>query len=327
YYWNILWTLGDSRPFTSVSYRSRSVQELLSRLAVEERYDVLIADFLTMCINIPEKLPFPVVHFSHNVESMLWQRYVATERNPLQRIVFERERQRVERFEKNVINSYALTIAVSEADCEHFRTVYGGSRVGFVTTGVDTEYYAPGSSREEPGSIAFLGSMDWMPNIDAVTYFIQSIYPSVRRAVPEATFLIVGRSPTDAVRALAAHDPSIVVTGTLDDTRNCLAKAACAVVPIRVGGGTRIKIYELMAMGKAIISTTIGAEGLQYSNGDDIIIEDDPARFAQTLVKILRDDALRARIGKSARAHVETHCSWKAVGERFMSLLSTVKER
>ena len=327
YYARVLRALFDRRPFTVSSYESPRMRELVARLVAENAYDLLVADFLTMCLNIPKSLPIPVVHFSHNVEAMIWRRHVENERNPFKRVVFMRERDRVERFEREVIGTYAFTIAVSEKDCEYFRRVYGASRVGSIRTGVDTEFYAPRGAAETAGSILFLGSMDWMPNVDAVQYFVRNIYPFVKSEIPDASLSVVGRSPDASVTALGDGDPSIVVTGTVPDTRVYVDRSAVAVVPMRIGGGTRIKIYEMMAMAKTVVSTSIGAEGLHYADGENILIADEPREFAKLVIKALREKEWRASIGVNARDFVASRCSWEAVAEQFVGLLAHLKER
>jgi len=244
----------------------------------------------------------------------------------VKRFVFERERERIASFERFIANAYDFTITVSKNDYEHFAATYGASRLGFVSTGVDTEYYAPAPGDEEPGNIVFLGSMDWMPNIEAVHYFVEQVYPLVKREVPNGSLTIVGRNPAPSIVRLAESDPSIRVTGTVSDTRPFVARSSCAVVPIRVGGGTRIKIYEMMAMAKPVVSTTIGAEGLEYTAGENILIEDDPARFAAAVRRLLSDAGARGAIGARARDFVVSRCSWESVTEAFVGLLARAKE-
>jgi sugar transferase (PEP-CTERM/EpsH1 system associated) len=316
----------DRYPFTVSSYTSDDMRDLVTRLVRENGYDVIVADFLAMCLNIPDAVDAPRVHFSHNVERMIWDRHVRCARNPLKKIVFARERNRVGRFEKGVINGYALTIAVSRNDREYFRSVYGGGALGDVMTGVDVDFFSPGEEPVTGADVLFLGSMDWMPNIDAVLFFIRHVFPAVREAVPDATLSIVGRNPTDEILSLAKNDAAIRVTGTVPDVRPYVARASCAVVPIRIGGGTRLKIYEMMAMGKAVVSTTIGAEGLEYERGGNILVEDDPGRFAGAVARLLRDGPYREEIGRSAREFVERNCSWETVAERFGDLLTQVEK-
>jgi len=191
---------------------------------------------------------------------------------------------------------------------------------------VDTDYFNPNGNNESPNSILFLGSMDWMPNIDAVLYFAERIFPLIRQEIDNAELIIVGKNPVDSIKRLGQTNQNIIVTGTVSDTRPYIRSASCAVVPIRIGGGTRIKIYELMSMAKAVVATTIGAEGLSYKDGENIIIEDNPENFSQALVKLLRDKHYRFSIGEKAREHVIANCSWNKVTDKFVNLLSELNE-
>jgi len=326
YYSKVLASLASRYPFTIESYASNRMRELIRGAAAADAYDILVADFLTMCLNIPVELPVPKVHFSHNVEAKIWARHAHHEKNRIKRFVFERERDRVASFERFITNTYDFTVTVSKNDHDHFADVYGARRLGYIATGVDTDYYAPIDGVEEPGTIVFLGSMDWMPNIDGVLYFVRSVYPMIKSALPEVRLHIVGRDPVPSIVRLAEEDSSVSVTGAVEDTRPYVARASCAIVPIRVAGGTRIKIYEMMAMAKAVVSTTIGAEGLEYHAGEDIVIEDDPERSAAAVIRLLKNEGARRAIGRRARAYVASRCSWDSVAERFMGLLERAKD-
>jgi sugar transferase (PEP-CTERM/EpsH1 system associated) len=326
YYAMVLATLPSATPVTVSYHSSPEMREKISEVISESEFDLLVADFLAVCDNVPVDLPIPKVHFSHNVEAMIWKRHRENAGDPLKKLVFAREYARVRNFERKVLNDFSFTIAVSENDRDYFSKEYGASRVDYVTTGVDTDFFLPGSEKEEPESIMFLGAMDWMPNIDAVHYFTREIYPLIKRELPGVGFKIVGRDPIDSVRKLSESDPSITVTGTVPDTRPYISAAACTVVPIRIGGGTRIKIYEMMSMGKSVVSTTIGAEGLSYVNGENILIEDDPEKYARGVIKLLRENEYRTRMGNRAREYVKANCSWEAVTRNFIELLTQAKE-
>jgi glycosyltransferase involved in cell wall biosynthesis len=168
--------------------------------------------------------------------------------------------------------------------------------------------------------MVFTGSMDWLPNEDGMTYFCREILPKVRQAEPEATLSIIGRAPTPAVRKLA-EIPGVEVTGRVDDVRPHIARGAVYVVPLRIGGGTRLKIFEAMSMAKAVVSTTVGAEGLPVSSGRDIEIADEPARFAHSVVHLMRDVEARRLIETAARALVVERYDWAAVAHDFESAL------
>jgi glycosyltransferase involved in cell wall biosynthesis len=191
-----------------------------------------------------------------------------------------------------------------------------------IPTGVDTEYFQPSAEPEQPGTMAFTGTMDWMPNEDGVVYFCDKILPLIRRDVHDACFWVVGRRPPRRVQALASGH--VVVTGAVDDIRPYLGKAALCVVPLRSGSGTRIKIFEAMAMGKAVVSTSMGAEGLPVSHGENIILADDPADFARQAVQLLRDPHRRAQLGRAARRLVEENYGWPAVAVHFEQIMQAV---
>ena len=165
--------------------------------------------------------------------------------------------------------------------------------------------------------------MDWLPNEDGMLYFVRDILPLVRQAEPGATLSIIGRAPTLAVRKLAEQH-GVEVTGSVDDVRPHVGAGSIYVVPLRIGGGTRLKIFEAMGMGKAVVSTTIGAEGLPVTDGADITIADEPAAFAEAVVRLIRDDAARARIETAARGLVVERYDWSAVAQDFEHALARV---
>jgi glycosyltransferase involved in cell wall biosynthesis len=171
--------------------------------------------------------------------------------------------------------------------------------------------------------MVFIGSMDWDPNEDGVLWFVREIYPRIRREVPVARFTIVGRSPSSRLCAIAGQEQGIEITGRVPDVRSYLSRPEVVVVPLRVGGGTRIKIPEAMAMGKAVVSTPIGAEGLSFKAGQEICIAESPDQFAQAVVQLLKNDSLRASIGAAAREAAVRH-SWSHVVSQLENILQRV---
>jgi glycosyltransferase involved in cell wall biosynthesis len=200
-----------------------------------------------------------------------------------------------------------------------------GDRVSVVPTGVDLAEYRPDLHRPEPTSlITFVGAMDWEPNADGVDYFCGEIWPAVKAEIPDAQFRIVGRNPGRRVQKWASD--SIEVTGRVPSVVEHLRQSAVVIVPLRIGGGTRLKIYEAMATGKAVVSTTVGAEGLDVHHGRDILLADDPRSFAQAVIMLLRDRELRRRYEKAAEETAGRY-DWPAIGERFAAVLQAVAEK
>jgi glycosyltransferase involved in cell wall biosynthesis len=216
-------------------------------------------------------------------------------------------------------------IAVSEDDADRFVNEFHLKNIlGYVPTGVDLEYFSDVFRNPEKGHLVFLGSMDWRPNIEGIIEFVASVYPLVKAAYPSARLTIIGRNPSHSVIELQAVDSSISVTGTVEDVRPYLGRGAISVVPLRVGGGTRIKIFESMAMGVPVVSTKTGAEGLPIIDGVNICIADDPVTFANQIVRLLNDEAYSALIGESGRLMVADKFSWGNAADKFETLCAEV---
>jgi glycosyltransferase involved in cell wall biosynthesis len=193
--------------------------------------------------------------------------------------------------------------------------------VSSVPTGVDVEYFAPQAATTPRADLVFCGSMDWLPNVDAVVHFVADILPLIRRELPEATFTIAGRSPDAKVLKAVEGIRGITVTGKVDDMRPYLWGSKISVVPIRIGGGTRLKIYECMAAGLPVVSSTVGAEGLRYTDDEDILLADDPPAFAAACVRLLKDAAARQTLAQNALHRVQSEFSWEAVSRDFEAIL------
>jgi polysaccharide biosynthesis protein PslH len=281
--------------------------------------DLIVCDFLTPSLNIPDGLQAPVVLFQHNVEAMIWERHAAIPQNPLRRAYMRLQWQRMLRHEGRECRRFAHVIAVSGADAQLMRRSYGLSSVGEVSTGVDLEYFSAPVSRPQNGrELVFVGSMDWMPNDDGIRWFAGEVFTRLRQQVPDARLTVVGRAPSAAMRELAARDPAIEVTGSVPDVRPYLARAAVSVVPLRIGGGTRLKIYEAMAMGAPVVATSIGAEGLPLRDGEHLLLADSATEQVAALASLLVDRGRAERLAASAQRFVQQHCSWDAVAQTFV---------
>ena len=311
-------------PYAVSKFTDAKVQRLLAEWIPQRRFDVAVCDFLSSTLNFPRHLATPTVLFQHNVESVLWQRKARFEARWFDRIVSRLEYAKMRRFEPAQVRRFHHVIAVSEQDRGSMQWMVDRSRVSVVPTGVDlhTFQYEPDARPAGP-LVVFTGSMDWEANIDGVEYFCSEIWPRVLDAVPDARFQIVGRTPHSRVKKLAGD--SIEVTGDVPSIVDYLRRAAVFVVPLRIGGGTRIKIYEGMAMGKATVSTSIGAEGLDVHHGRDIVLADDPASFADSIVTFLRDEAIRRRYEAAAAATARQY-DWSVITERFVKVLRRAVE-
>lgn len=317
-----LMTVLNKAPYAVSRFASVKVQERLKRCLADPRPDVVVCDFLDAAINFPNELTVPSVLFQHNVESEIWRRHAETETNPAKRMVYGLEFKRTLEYEKAALQRFHHVIAVSEHDRELMSAWVDAARITVVPTGVDLEQYAPDHSRKVLAPlVTFVGAMDWEPNIDGVEYFCNSIWPAVLAQIPGARFRIVGRNPDRRVLSWASS--SVEVTGRVPSVIEHLREAAVVVVPLRIGGGTRLKIYEAMAAGKAVVSTSVGAEGLDVHAGRDIILEDSPGTFADSIVTLLQDAERRKQIERSA-AELAGRYSWKEVAKTFEAVLARI---
>jgi polysaccharide biosynthesis protein PslH len=293
-----------------------SLQREIERRLAGGAVDLCVADFLAAFPNMPKGGSVPLVLFEHNVEHQIWQRLCATETSTPKKLLLEIEWRKLRRYEAAAVARAHRTLVVSENDRALLGSVVPGAEVRAVPTGVDVEYFAPTDTPERDGSLVFCGSMDWYPNEQGITWFMAEVLPRVRKALPSASLTIVGRAPSMRLRQLAA-DAGAMVTGTVDDVRPHLASAAVAVVPLHVGGGTRLKIFEALAMGKAVVSTRIGAEGLPVKDGEHIVLADDPEGLAQRCVELLSDPGRRRALGNAGRQLVCERHSWEVAVRHF----------
>ncbi len=310
-------------PHSLSKYCRPEVARHLREVLLAEKYDIILCDFVNAAPVVPFDLGIPVVTFTHNVEAMIWKRHWEVAVNPVWKFVFQREYEKMRKAELDYLRRSVHVLTVSDTDTDFFAKDINPAKITTIPTGVDTDYFQPADG-EEPESLVFTGSMDWMPNEDGILYFVEAILPLIRKPRPNTKLWVVGRRPGKKILALAESDPGIAVTGRVEDIRPSIAKGSVYIVPLRVGGGTRLKIFEAMAMGKAVVSTTIGAEGLPVTNGSDIVLADEPKHFADAVCRLLGSPEERKLIGDAARRLVEEKYSWGAVARHVESVLRLI---
>ena len=297
-------------------WRLAALQEIVRGLIDKDGVDLCVADFLLAASNVPLGGNVPVVLFEHNVEYLIWKRIADLETQPIRRAILDVEWRKLRAREADACKRADLTIAVSEDDRQRLAELAPNGRIVSVPTGVDTTYFVQNGFKELPTQLVFSGSMDWHPNEDAVVHFADAILPRIRAEIPDASLTVVGRNPSQRLRDVAQRT-GMRVTGTVDDVRPSIGEASVYVVPLRAGGGTRLKIFEALAMSKPVVSTTVGAEGLALEHGRHFLAADEPQAFADAVIGLLRDPARRRMLGDAGRHLVETHYSWSTVARTF----------
>ena len=316
-------TYGDSEPWFASVMDPAAMEEVLARLLAVPPDLVLLegtplARFLP---GLPAAVPCVLDLF--DVHSVMARRAL-DEASAEDRPAASREAERTLAFERLAVARCAACLTVSERDAADARTLLGATTVHVVPNGVDTAYFAPSAGSAEAGTLLFTGRMSYQPNADAAIDFARNVLPLVQRECPDVRFHIVGAAPPPEVTALGSA--AVIVHGRVDDVRPHFRAAEVVVVPVRTGGGTRLKVLEAAASGKAIVSTSLGTQGLAFEDGRDLLVADSVPAFAAAVVTLLRDPARREVLGISARAAVRQY-DWMAIGEKLRSALDRLFSR
>ncbi|HUV30008.1 MAG TPA: glycosyltransferase [Acidobacteriota bacterium] len=323
FYARLLLNLFSPYPYIVTSHYTRRFRDRLNELLAASRYDVLICEWTPYAVFIRDLHGPATVIVAHNIESSIWRRYEAYEKNPLKKLYIAIQRRKVERFERQCFGWADGATAVSKEEADAIEAYGAGYTVQVIENGVDMDYFRPQAADVNRDLVVFTGAMDWRPNQDAARYFVENVFPLLRRRRPCMKAVLVGRNPTAQVTSLARVD-GVTVTGTVDDVRPYIARAAVYVVPLRIGGGSRLKILEAMAMEKAVVSTSVGAEGLAVTDGDNIIIADGDESFARSVLRCIDDEVLRQSVARGGRLLVESHYRWQTLAARLNRYLNSL---
>jgi glycosyltransferase involved in cell wall biosynthesis len=314
-------SLFSDLPLPVWRYYSRAMAAKIRDLRAAQRFDSIVCDFLFPAPNF-DRLDDCVL-FEHNVETMIWRRHTEAAPDPVRKAYFGLQARRMFRYEKHACRTAGLVIAVSPVDAQIMRDMFSAERVTHVATGVDLQtLQPPPEPASSVGDLVFIGSMDWLPNIDGITYFCEQILPKIWKEKPSCTVTIVGRTPPQSIRALGESDSRVRITGTVPDVRPYLWGSAVSIVPLRIGSGTRLKIYESMAARVPVVSTTVGAEGLDVNPPTNIRIADTPDDFARECLQLLVSGEAREQMAAAAWNLVSSRYGWDSVTRSFEAMLA-----
>ena len=314
--WDHARSLVTGRVYTFYEYDSRAFARQLRSVLRARTPDIVHLDSLDLHRWLPELPPVPITCTHHDIDSDLLRRR-SRQLGPAERRYLLLQADRIERLERELCPQFAANVMMSEIDARKLAELAPGAATVVVPNGTDTDYFQPNCSPSIDKRVAFVGpTFSSHPNRDAVEFLLHEIWPRVRAVEGAASLRLIGRhAPADHARYNA--EPSVQALGQVPDIRPALAAAGCCVVPIRIGGGTRLKILDAWAMGKAIVSTSIGCEGLDAVDGHNILIRDTPAGFAEAVVQILGDVELRRQLEQHGRRTAVERYSWSIVGKRL----------
>ncbi len=316
-----LGTLLRPRSWDLISHRSEPLVGKLREKLAAQRWDVLLVEFVQMTSNlrgVPREILPPVVLDEHNIEFDL-QRRVANSADGVRRIFAEANWRKLKREEVAAWRGAAGVSVTSSRDQSLVHAEVPGKLCAVVPNGVDLEEFAPPTAPPDPDTVVFFGAHNYFPNTDALRFFLGEIWPRVLAARPTARLRVVGPPPPPDIAA----PPGVTIAGFVPDVVAEVGRAAVAIAPLRIGGGTRLKVIEAMALARPVVATSIGAEGLDVTTERDLLIADAPADFAQAVVRLLSQPAEAAALGLRARKRVEAAYGWEACTRALEDLCST----
>jgi len=312
-----------SIPFSLAKYNTASMATTVKDLLKANQFDAVHVDHLHMAHYIKYFRDTPRMLDEHNVEYKILERCADVETSPVKRHAYHDQAVKMWAFEADMAQRFQCVFACSEDDRVLLNRITSGLiPIHVVPNGVDTEYFQPqkDNAADQEDALVFTGSMDWLPNDDGITYFCRDILPLIWQAKNKVKMYVVGKNPSAAVKELAAKDSRVIITGRVDDVRPYIERSKIFIVPLRIGGGTRLKILEAMSMHKAVVSTTIGAEGIQYTRDVNIALADNPQQFAHKVIDLIDHPARIKSMGIEGRQLVLEKYDWNVIGQKLNAI-------
>jgi len=314
FYLSVLWNFASKKPFSTVYHTKDSFANKLREVLQCERPDLVHCEWTYLAPFLECVQDIPRVISAHNVESDIWKRLGENSANPLMRFLGWHQAKKIERLERDWYPKVDHCIAVSDEDRKVIESY--GAKASVVENGVDIQYYDVGPVEIDENRLIYVSSLDTLSNQDAVDFFVKEVFPLIKADQPQINLWVVGKDPPKRIKEYSVRDPSIHVTGTVLDVREYLLRSAICVVPLRIGGGSRLKILEAMAMKKPVVSTTVGAEGLRVEDGKNILVANKPSDFCSKVNKLLLDKDMARSIGEAGWQLVRSHYDWRALAEK-----------
>ncbi len=324
--------LASPLPVAVATDRSASGSRVVA-MELGRKPDVVVADFPHADVLMPLRIETPSILFTHNVEAEIFERH-AERATGLWKLIWTEQSRKMRRFEQESLARYDTVIAVSTRDRDALAKRYALPHVEDIDTGVDLDFFAMNPPETEPdpgldgGTLVFTATMSWPANVEGIHFLLDEVFPQLRNARPHIKAVIIGRNPPASLSdKIKERGLDVTLTGFVDDIRPYVAGANVYVIPLFVGSGTRIKAFEAMAMGRPVVSTTLGIEGLDVTDGENFLRADDGGAFTRAILALLDDAALRHRIATAARRLMEDRFSWSRVAKQFETICLRTMER
>jgi glycosyltransferase involved in cell wall biosynthesis len=303
-------------PYSVASHHTPRLGEAVRAYAARHAVDLWQFEWLPYAGAVEDPAARKVI-MAHNVETLIWERYLETERNPLKRWYIRRQLRKFDRFERRTFQEAARVVTVSAEDARVVRERFGIPHVDVVDNGIDRAYYEPVQLSRDPARILFLGNLEWRPNLDAVRLMLDRVFPEVVARAPQARLSIVGRNPPEWLVQRAGSLAGVELHANVADVRPFLGQSGVMAVPLRIGGGSRLKILEALATGLPVVSTRIGAEGLCLRPSRDLVVVEQVEDVAGALVEAIREPAKAGKLAEHGRRVVLERYDWDPLADRL----------
>ncbi len=314
-------------PYVAIKYYDERVEHRIKEILDKHRIDVVHLDLLPLTRYLNSFKGIPVALTEHNVESARLLTLVQQSQNVFFKTYMYMQYRKLAIFEREEMGKCEICIAVSRNDKEVLNKFNPDTEIAVIPNGVDVEYFSPKNGMRVPKSVIWVGGMKDFYNRQAVNYFCAEIFDKIKKEVQDLKLTMVGKSPTKRVLELAEQNKNVKCIGYVEDVRPYINEAMVFIAPILSGGGTKLKVLNALAMGKAVVTTSVGAEGIDVTNGENVIIADDPAEFARETVNLLSNPEKTEEIGKKARELVLEKYDWRKIGKRYSALYEELVDR
>jgi polysaccharide biosynthesis protein PslH len=316
FYVRLFTNLFSRWPYSVTSHHSEPMRRAVAEIASKERVDVWQVEWAPYLATIDAALPGPRVVMAHNVDTLIWQRYYENEPNLAKRAFLKTQWKKFSRFENEAFREATRVVAVSEEDARLIREEFGQPHVDVVDNGIDRAFFEGVKGQRDPSRILFLGALDWRPNVDAVGLLLDKIFPRVRAVEASAKLLIVGRHPSAGLVERTKQTPGVELHADVADVRPYLGESGVMAVPLRIGGGSRLKILEALACGLLVVSTQVGAEGLLLKPNEDYVQAEEDA-MADALVRAIRNPGMMQSMADHGRRLVLDTYDWSVLAKKL----------
>jgi glycosyltransferase involved in cell wall biosynthesis len=316
FYASVFANLFSAWPYSVTSHQSGPMRRVIAEVAKKARVDLWQVEWTAYLPMIEASIPGPRVVIAHNVDTLIWQRFYENETNFLKKAFLKTQWTKFRRFEEEAFRQATRVVAVSEEDARLIREQFGQPNVDVVDNGIDRAFFEQVKGQRDPTRILFLGALDWRPNLDAIGLLLDKIFPKVRAQEPSVKLVIVGRHPPAGLIERARQTPGVELHADVADVRPYLGESGVMAVPLRIGGGSRLKILEALACGLPVVSTRVGAEGLLLKPGEDYVQAEEDA-MADALVSAIRKPGeMQAQAEHGRRLVLDTY-DWNELAKKL----------